>query len=116
MYVLTIITAAPMIPTIARVSPPNSTAITTAQIGSVANSKDDLDAEVLLIAQSCATNANTEQNRARNKVPAHWAGPKVAIASKAPGMSKIKKTTVAVRHCIKIMLKLLALRSLVRTP
>ena len=49
---LIMITAAPMIPTTARVSPPNSTAITTAQIGSVANSKEDLEAEVLLIAQS----------------------------------------------------------------
>jgi hypothetical protein len=47
-----IITAAPIIPNIARVSPPNSTAITTAQIGSVASSKLDLEAEVLLIAQS----------------------------------------------------------------
>jgi hypothetical protein len=44
--------AAPMIPNIARVSPPNSTAITTAQMGSVASSKLDLEAEVLLIAQS----------------------------------------------------------------
>jgi hypothetical protein len=47
-----IITAAPIIPKTARVSPPKSTAITTAQIGSVANSKLDLEAEVLLIAQS----------------------------------------------------------------
>jgi hypothetical protein len=46
------ITAAPIIPTTARVSPPNSTAMITAQIGSVANSKEDLEADVLLIAQS----------------------------------------------------------------
>jgi hypothetical protein len=42
----------------------------TAQIGSVASSNEDLEAEVLLIAQSWATKANTEQKSARNKVPA----------------------------------------------
>jgi hypothetical protein len=47
-----IITAAPIIPITARVSPPNTTAITTAQMGSVARSNEDLEAEVLLIAQS----------------------------------------------------------------
>jgi hypothetical protein len=50
--VLRIITAAPIIPITASVSPPNSTAMITAQIGSVANSREDLEAEVLLIAQS----------------------------------------------------------------
>jgi hypothetical protein len=50
--VLKIITAAPIIPRIAKVSPPNKTAMITAQIGSVANSREDLEAEVLLIAQS----------------------------------------------------------------
>jgi hypothetical protein len=47
-----IITAAPMIPITAKVSPPNSTAMTTAQMGSVASNKEDLEADVLLIAQS----------------------------------------------------------------
>jgi hypothetical protein len=47
-----IITAAPIIPITASVSPPKRTAIMTAQIGSVANSREDLEAEVLLIAQS----------------------------------------------------------------
>jgi hypothetical protein len=52
MYVLTIITIAPRIPISASVSPPNQTAMNTAQIGSVANSNVDLEAEVCLIAHS----------------------------------------------------------------